>query len=555
VPPSPPPPCGDESSSGDGADYRGCQTTTRSGETCQAWTAQSPHSHSRTPSNYPNSGLVGNYCRNPDGEPTIWCYTTDPDKRWAYCDAIASPPSPAAIVSPSPPPALDNLGTDCWGQCGTGGACPEFCGTEGLCCRLGWTSDPAECGNGANGERGKGHVCVAPMPPSPPVPPPSPPSPPPKTCTNTIVSQTASYCDSTNTQRSGKVADKAACQARCEADEDCKFFSFWDTTWCKVTSDCDTIGEQSRYKIDIVACDNVDSPPPSPPSPPPLPPTSTTEWLGTSSLIVASANEGYIASVHVTTCELNGRWVTGTGVVVKAAATGSSGLGTYYCSLQDGRHLKMVQFEVTKSYSGDVYAKVLAAGYTVGRSGESASEEEFASKRDVNIATSTTDRGYGIESLTLYTTLGAAPPSPPAPPPSFTSGAISSDSSTSGTLLQSGVTGGHPTGCTLDGSWVSDTDKTGTVSPLSSSDSTTGLGTYVCGMQSGRWYKMVEFELTLSSTGELYALATAAGRTRTSSGSDPAEEWESDANIDSPLAASATKRGYMISSITYYKQP
>lgn len=26
-----------------------------------------------------------NYCRNPDGGKTIWCFTTDPKKRWEYC--------------------------------------------------------------------------------------------------------------------------------------------------------------------------------------------------------------------------------------------------------------------------------------------------------------------------------------------------------------------------------------------------------------------------------------------------------------------------------------
>jgi len=57
--------------------------------TCQNWTSQSPHSHSRTASNYPGKGIGNhNYCRNPDGEPRLWCYTTDPhpSNRWKYCN-------------------------------------------------------------------------------------------------------------------------------------------------------------------------------------------------------------------------------------------------------------------------------------------------------------------------------------------------------------------------------------------------------------------------------------------------------------------------------------
>ena len=53
------------------------------------WDSQLPHSHVRTPESYPYSGLDDNYCRNPDGESKAWCYTTDPDVRWAYC-AVAS---------------------------------------------------------------------------------------------------------------------------------------------------------------------------------------------------------------------------------------------------------------------------------------------------------------------------------------------------------------------------------------------------------------------------------------------------------------------------------
>ena len=76
-----------EKCSGDKCDgYRGLQTKTVSGRTCQAWTSMSPHVHAVTPITYPLQGLVGNYCRNPDGEPTIWCFTTDPGKRWELCD-------------------------------------------------------------------------------------------------------------------------------------------------------------------------------------------------------------------------------------------------------------------------------------------------------------------------------------------------------------------------------------------------------------------------------------------------------------------------------------
>jgi hypothetical protein len=32
--------------------------------------------------------LIDNYCRNPDKEKTIWCYTTDAKKRWEYCEPL-----------------------------------------------------------------------------------------------------------------------------------------------------------------------------------------------------------------------------------------------------------------------------------------------------------------------------------------------------------------------------------------------------------------------------------------------------------------------------------
>ena len=76
---------------GTGANYRGTRSTTRTGRVCQRWDAQIPHTHSRTPSNFPNAGLAGhNYCRNPDTDPIgPFCYTTDPNRRWEYCDVCA----------------------------------------------------------------------------------------------------------------------------------------------------------------------------------------------------------------------------------------------------------------------------------------------------------------------------------------------------------------------------------------------------------------------------------------------------------------------------------
>lgn len=72
-----------------GMSYRGCQTKTKAGTTCQAWDSQSPHKHRFTQKKEPNAGLDGNYCRNPDGDATIWCYTTDPKDRWEYCKPLS----------------------------------------------------------------------------------------------------------------------------------------------------------------------------------------------------------------------------------------------------------------------------------------------------------------------------------------------------------------------------------------------------------------------------------------------------------------------------------
>jgi len=74
-----------------GVDYRGTRSTTLSGISCQKWTEQTPHQHTVTPDSYANHGIgEHNYCRNPDDKPAPWCYTTDPNTEWEFCDATNS---------------------------------------------------------------------------------------------------------------------------------------------------------------------------------------------------------------------------------------------------------------------------------------------------------------------------------------------------------------------------------------------------------------------------------------------------------------------------------
>ena len=85
---------GDCYTQADGSDYRGAINQTEDGLACQAWSDQMPQRHDRIHLNYPHGGLGGhNSCRNPDGEARPWCYTTDPDTRWAYC--AVPPPEPS----------------------------------------------------------------------------------------------------------------------------------------------------------------------------------------------------------------------------------------------------------------------------------------------------------------------------------------------------------------------------------------------------------------------------------------------------------------------------
>ena len=71
-----------------GTTYRGNANVTVSGLSCQRWASQLPHRHSNfMASEFPDATMdeVSNFCRNPDGDPTVWCYTMSPFVRWDFC--------------------------------------------------------------------------------------------------------------------------------------------------------------------------------------------------------------------------------------------------------------------------------------------------------------------------------------------------------------------------------------------------------------------------------------------------------------------------------------
>jgi len=92
-------PCNEQIIGDNTSSYRGCQAETISGKTCQKWTIQAPQEHTRTAENYPNLGLGDhNYCRNPDNEETLWCYTTDPNVRWEACEPMVDLKVPNGVA-------------------------------------------------------------------------------------------------------------------------------------------------------------------------------------------------------------------------------------------------------------------------------------------------------------------------------------------------------------------------------------------------------------------------------------------------------------------------
>ncbi|VDI19506.1 plasminogen, partial [Mytilus galloprovincialis] len=66
-----------------GKNYTGTISKTRFGNTCQPWSSLTPYTHRFSVKMEDHE----NYCRNPDNEEYgPWCYTTNPDVRWEFCD-------------------------------------------------------------------------------------------------------------------------------------------------------------------------------------------------------------------------------------------------------------------------------------------------------------------------------------------------------------------------------------------------------------------------------------------------------------------------------------
>ena len=84
----------------DGTAYSGNVNTTESGLTCEIWSESVDADYDYTD--------VGehNFCRSPDDNDKVWCYTTDPGKLWEFCDVPICP----RVINCLPADARDYTG-------------------------------------------------------------------------------------------------------------------------------------------------------------------------------------------------------------------------------------------------------------------------------------------------------------------------------------------------------------------------------------------------------------------------------------------------------------
>lgn len=82
----------------EGREFRGQLSVTKSGKTCQSWSAQTPNAHNFTQNSMFADGTVAaasNNCRNPDpnNKDGPWCYVNDPAaiNKTEQCDVPLCP--------------------------------------------------------------------------------------------------------------------------------------------------------------------------------------------------------------------------------------------------------------------------------------------------------------------------------------------------------------------------------------------------------------------------------------------------------------------------------
>ena len=81
----------------DGSGYTGTVNTTANGWTCRSWWRYGYKSHWASA----DDDFNHNYCRNPNGEDQVWCYTTNPQDPKEHCDV------PACVVQT---PSVEEIG-------------------------------------------------------------------------------------------------------------------------------------------------------------------------------------------------------------------------------------------------------------------------------------------------------------------------------------------------------------------------------------------------------------------------------------------------------------
>lgn len=106
-------------SSDNGASYVGTRARTQTGLNCQYWNLDITNTRSDTIKSKIPAGITHNYCRNYDNESRPWCFTTDSEVEWDYCDIDVCGVAVADIFSESNPDELEcglacNCGEDCY---------------------------------------------------------------------------------------------------------------------------------------------------------------------------------------------------------------------------------------------------------------------------------------------------------------------------------------------------------------------------------------------------------------------------------------------------------